>query len=141
MGRLALGGDPQFRQEMEKAQGELEANRGALARSLAAVEALLQPAATAGRRFKSDDEAPAPPVPTTVTVAADASPSELHAATDLTRLLNRIAQGSPVFTLETVTLNSLLWRFGARKCAGPSLMSRCVSCAHSSSRTSRAPPS
>ena len=40
--RLALGGDPQFRQEMEKAQGELEANRGALARSLAAVEALLQ---------------------------------------------------------------------------------------------------
>ena len=74
--RLALGGDPQFRQEMEKAQGELEANRGALARSLAAVEALLQPAATAGRRFKSDDEAPATPVPTTVTVAADASPSE-----------------------------------------------------------------
>ena len=62
--RLALGGDPQFRQEMEKAQGELEANRGALARSLAAVEALLQPAATAGRRFKSDDEAPALPITT-----------------------------------------------------------------------------
>jgi hypothetical protein len=68
------------------------------------------------RGLKSDDTLPDSaaaallPIPTTVTTAADASLPELHAAAELTKLLNSIlnhansqSHGSPVFTLATAT--------------------------------------